>query len=294
MLSPEMGDELERIAADRVSGATSLVLRAIVVLRKASRDPQMLEEVARTLCLGQPSMAGFRTASALALAAEDPIQTLDTLAERIRRAPAAIARIAAPLVRLRPQAGAPLRVVTCSRSAIVERTLIEVHRAEPLQVCCAESRPGREGVALARSLLAVGCDVRLYSDAGIGSILETTDAVLVGADAVAASGFMNKTGTAAIAALARARGVPVFVLAGREKILPQPVYESLAVVSGPSPEIAPELPEPAVQNPYFERVPAELVAQVIVESGAVEPTAAAAATLWTSMAAEKYERILIK
>ena len=105
---------------------------------------------------------------------------------------------------------------------------------------------------------------------------------------------MTQPGTAAIAARARARGVPVFVLAGREKILPQPVYESLAVVSGPSPEIAPELPEPAVQNPYFERVPAELVAQVIVESGAVEPTAAAAATLWTSMAAEKYERILIK
>ena len=37
MLSPEMGDELERIAADRVSGATSLVLRAIVVPSSSDR-----------------------------------------------------------------------------------------------------------------------------------------------------------------------------------------------------------------------------------------------------------------
>jgi translation initiation factor 2B subunit (eIF-2B alpha/beta/delta family) len=149
-------------------------------------------------------------------------------------------------------------------------------------------------VALARALLTAGCDVRLCSDAAVGSVLESADAVLVGADAIAPSGFMNKVGTTAIAALARTLGVPVFVLAGREKILPQGVYDTLDVVSGPASEIAPELPESAVENPYFERVPAELVAQVILESGAIDAPAAAAASLWTSQALVKHECIYIK
>jgi translation initiation factor 2B subunit (eIF-2B alpha/beta/delta family) len=294
MLPLEMRDELERIAADRTSGATSLVLKAVAVLRDASREPGMLAQAARTLCLGQPSMAGFRTASALALASADPVRTLDTLAERVRRAPPAIARIAAPVIRLRTTHGRALRVVTCSYSTIVERTLVELYRAEPLQVCCAESRPGREGVALAQSLLAAGCDVRLYSDAGIGSVLDDADAVLVGADAVAPSSFMNKAGTAAIAALARARGVPVFVVAGREKLLPATAYGALAIVSGASEEIAAELPEAAVRNPYFERVPIDLVSQVFVDSGALAPGAVEAATLWTSSVEAKYESIIIR
>ena len=292
MLSPEMRGEIERIGNDRVSGATSLVLQAVAILREASRDAQMLRDAARALCLAQPSMAGFRTASALALAADDPVQTLDVLAERIRRAPATIARLAAPLIRLRPTQGRPLRVVTCSRSTIVERTLVEIRRAEPLQVCCAESRPGREGVALAHSLLAAGCDVQLYSDAGIGSGLEGADAVVVGADAVAPTSFMNKVGTAALCALARAGGVPVFLVAGREKLVPPAVYEALDVVSGPSFEIAPELARSAVQNPYFERVSTELLTQVVLDSGVIDPGAASAATVWTPKALKNMSQLI--
>jgi translation initiation factor eIF-2B subunit delta len=294
MSTPRLRDEVERIAADRVAGATALVLRAIAVLREVSGERRAFEDAARALCAGQPSMAGLRTAAALALAADDPAQSLNILAERIRRAPSAIARIAAPLIRLRRSGGRPLSIVTWSRSTIVERTLIELQRAEPLVVSCGECRPGREGVALALTLLASGIRVVLYSDSGIGSALAGADALVVGADAVSAASFMNKSGSGGLAALARVHGLPVFVLAGREKLVPPSVFDGLSIVSGSHTEVAPELTPSAVRNPYFEGIPTELISDLVTDTGAVEPAAASEAGFWTTAALAKYESILIR
>ena len=291
-MTSEIRDELDRIGNDRASGATALVLRGIAVLRSVSRDRDLLRETARVLWRRQPSMAGFRTAAALVLVADDPARELDTLAERLGRSSAAIARFAAPLVRVRRPNATTLRVVTCSRSAVVEHTLREIASAGPLSVVCAESRPAREGVALAQALSAAKIKVLLYSDAGIGAAIPDADAVVVGADAVAESGFMNKVGTAALAALARVHGIPVLVLAGREKVLPEPAYQTLAIVKGPSAEIAPELGGASVENPYFERIPIELMSQLVTDEGPLPPADVAKATSWTSAATEQYMRAL--
>ena len=189
----------------------------------------MLRVVARELCVRQPSMAGFQTAAAIALAAADPRQALEALAARIRRAPRTIARHAVPLLRLRTPGTSRLRLVTCSRSDAVERTLLALNQVESIDVCCAESRPAREGVALAAALLEAGLSTHLYSDAGLSAAIPGASALVVGADAVSNVGFINKVGTAALAALAQASGVPVLVLAGREKLVPALVFEALVL-----------------------------------------------------------------
>src|SRR5688572_5998810 len=270
MLTPGVRTAIDRLGADRISGATALVLQGIGILSDASDDRSLLAAVARELCLRQPWMAGFHTAAAIALAAADPRRELDRLAARLRRAPQAIARHAVPLLRLRTPGASRLRIVTCSRSAAVEQTLIALNQAEVIDVCCSESRPACEGIAMAAALLDAGVSVHLYSDAGLSAAIPGASALLVGADAVSAHGFINKVGTAALTALARASGVPVLVLAGKEKIVPEPVFEGLSLRTGQESSIAPQHPEIPQQSPLFERIPADLTTQLVTDGGTLE------------------------
>jgi translation initiation factor 2B subunit (eIF-2B alpha/beta/delta family) len=274
----EFREAVAAIGADRESGATTLVLRGVELLRRAAEERRSLRRVAVSLCRAQPSMAGFRTAAKLALSAEDPVRALDELFRRIERAPSSIARMAAPLIRLRVSTRT-LRVVTCSRSAVVERTLLEIARTEALEVICAESRPGREGVRLAEELARQGLIVELYSDAAVGGTVRGADALIVGADAVTATGFINKVGTAGLAALAAVHRIPVFVLAGREKILPDRVFRRLALNGGPAAELE-ESSAYRTLNPYFERIEAIAGDQLITETGALAFPDTDAASLW--------------
>src|SRR3989304_8311282 len=76
-----------------------------------------------------------------------------------------------------------------------------------------ESHPGLEGRQLAKDLINIGLTVKLVADSAVTSILSDVDLVLVGADSVLADGsLVNKVGTGNIAELAKARGIPVFVI----------------------------------------------------------------------------------
>jgi len=161
-----------------------------------------------------------------------------------------------------------MRLITCSSSRAVESTLLAVTRGANLTVCCAESRPKREGIGLAARLAAAGVDVQLFSDAGISSGVPGSDGILVGADAIGPEVFMNKVGTAAICALASSEGVPVYVLAGREKLLSGADIDRLAIVSGPPAQVLDPLPPGfRVVNPYFERISLRLATLIVTDAG---------------------------
>ena len=278
---------IREIAADHASGATTLVLQGIEALLTVDIDRQQLERAAWRLCFAQPSMAAFRTVIAIVLGADDPAGELRGLRERIRRAPAAIARLAAPVIGLRRSDVEPLHLVTCSRSAAVEETAKELARLGRVRVSCAESRPAREGVALAEALTAAGVSVELFSDAAIWTALQSADAFVTGADALASEGFVNKVGTSALAALARALGVATFVLAGREKILPDDVFRTLDFPERPADEIA-STALCTVRNPCFELIPADLSGQIITDGGVVQPAEVRGARPWTADAVAEY------
>jgi translation initiation factor 2B subunit (eIF-2B alpha/beta/delta family) len=258
---------VRRISLDRTSGATALVSQGIAVLQALGNDRELLLNTARALVDAQPSMAGFRKIAALIDVSRDPQRDLERLASRIRRAPESIGRIAAPLISLRRSSG-PLRVVTCSRSEAVERTVLELGKTEDLLVSCAESRPGREGMALAANLAASAIQVAIYSDAAIGSAIAGADAVLLGADAVSSDGFINKVGSAGLVAIGRMRGVPVYVLAGSEKVVPPSIFQALPLREGPADEL--DISQPlSIRNPYFERIPAGPEDTVVTDGGAL-------------------------
>jgi translation initiation factor 2B subunit (eIF-2B alpha/beta/delta family) len=250
--------------------------RGIDVLLAVRADRPLLVQAARALCRAQPAMAGFRTAAAMALAKPEG---LEALAQRVRRAPAAVARVSVPALALRPDRGRPLTLVTCSRSAAVERTILLAAATERVLVRCAESRPGREGADLAEALAAAGLAVELYTDAGIGSAVADADAAIVGADALSGRAFINKVGTGAVCACARAAGVHVLVLAGREKILPDAAFAQLQTASVPAPGAA-VAAGVTMCNPSFERVSLDLVSLIGTDAGVMPPEEVPVASMW--------------
>lgn len=273
--------EIRSISADAKSSATELLSRSLQILRSAAAGgPDPLAEVATELCRAQPAMAGLRTAAALAHGAADPVAALDEFATRIERAPAQIARHALGLLKLRTSDG-PLHLVTISKSRPVEMTLRLAAAEHDVLVSCAESRPAKEGRDLARTLAETGIQVDFYSDAGVGSVVPTADAVLVGADAMSSTSFINKVGTRALCALAAAVGRPAYVLVGREKILPDDVFGALTLRPGGPHEVWREpVAGVHVRNPYFEAVPLSWVAGVVTEAGVLQPSEVRASGLW--------------
>jgi translation initiation factor 2B subunit (eIF-2B alpha/beta/delta family) len=258
-------------------------------MRSVAGDAALLPAVARALCLAQPSMAGFRTAAALAAAEPHPASALDALERRLQRTAAAVARAAVPLLRLRRSDARPLRLVTNSRSALVEAVLRAAASLERTRICCAESLPGGEGTGLAKALSSTGADVEVYADAAIGTAIANADAAVLGADALSGSRIINKVGSAAIAALARAYGATVIVLAGREKILPDVVFQSLALREEESPGAA--LPFRR-RTPMFEAFPLRLADQVVTDGGVLPADQVEVASLWTPALVAGYMSVI--
>lgn len=274
--------EIKSITADAKSSATELLSRGLALLRAAAADGgDALAEVANELCRAQPAMAGLRTASALALGAENAAAAIDEFAARVERAPAAIARYALDLLPSKRKKRGPLHVVTCSKSRPVEMTIRKAAEQRELLISCAESRPAKEGRELARVLAESGITVDLYTDAAITTAIPSADAVLVGADAISSSSFINKVGTSALCAVAAATGTPVYVLAGREKILPDDVFKALTLRPGGPNEIWRDpIAGVQVRNPYFETIPLSWVSAVLTESGSLQPAEVKGNALW--------------
>jgi methylthioribose-1-phosphate isomerase len=145
-----------------------------------------------------------------------------------------------------------------------------------------ETRPLLQGARLtAWELGREGIPYELVPDSAAGALMSRglVDAVLVGADRIAANGDVaNKIGTYAVAALAGRHGVPFYVAAPRSTIDPDtPDGESI-----PIEERAPEevtslrgvrvAPEGAgARNLAFDVTPYELVSGIVTEEGLVEP-----------------------
>jgi translation initiation factor 2B subunit (eIF-2B alpha/beta/delta family) len=263
-----LAERVRRIANDRTSGASAVFEAALAVLEQALDHQAEVLPLARTLVGAHPTMAPIWAVSIEALAARAEPERFPRFARRARRAPAALTRVAVDA--LASNGDAPLHAVTLSYSGAVARALVALRARGPLRVSCAEGRPGLEGRRLAGDLVTAGIPVTLYSDAAIGVALETATCVVVGADAVAPELFFNKVGTQPLAAAATLRGVPVYVLATRDKFVDQSVLERIRVHEATADEIWPEPPAGVeVRNPYFEPTPLDLVGAVVTDAGVI-------------------------
>jgi methylthioribose-1-phosphate isomerase len=143
-----------------------------------------------------------------------------------------------------------------------------------------ETRPLLQGARLtAWELAQNGIQVTLITDSMAGRVMQEgrVDAVFVGADRIARNGDVcNKIGTYSVATLARAHGLPFYVVAPLSTFDANvadgraiPIEERAAeeVTQGFGPRTAP--PGVGVYNPAFDVTPARLVTAIVTEAGIV-------------------------
>jgi translation initiation factor eIF-2B subunit delta len=269
-MDESLRSRVDQLARDRESGASELLTRALAILRDAqNQGSAVLVDAARAVCRAQPGMAPFWNAAVAALAETFSPGALDAFASRFARSSSALVRFAVQGIAGAPEErGRPLHVTTCSFSRSVVSCLEAVARVRPLGVACAEGRPALEGRRAATALASLGVQVDFYTDAGIALALAGTDALVVGADAVASEWFLNKCGTGPLAAACSARGVPVYVVASRDKFLAPALADLVSIEEHPPAEIWEDAPSDVrVRNTYFERVPLEWVTALVTDAG---------------------------
>jgi methylthioribose-1-phosphate isomerase len=153
-----------------------------------------------------------------------------------------------------------------------------VEAGKRVAVFADETRPYLQGARLtAWELQRDGIDVTLITDSMAGHFFQQGqfDAVIVGADRIAANGdAANKIGTYTVAVLAHAHGVPFYVAAPVSTIDPDcpsgaqiPIEERSAqeVTEIFGSRVAPE--GISVRHPAFDVTPARLISAIITERG---------------------------
>lgn len=193
------------------------------------------------------------------------------------------------LARLPTPADRPLRVLThCNTGPLacgqfgtaLGVVQAAVHAGRAIHVHVDETRPYLQGARLtAWELEQAGVPYTLIADAAAGSLLASgaIDAVLVGADRVAANGdTANKIGTYPLAALAARHRVPFYVCAPLSSVdLESPDGAAIPIEERAASEVlefggvrvAP--PGATVWNPAFDVTPATLISAIVTEEGAL-------------------------
>ncbi|MFK0155510.1 S-methyl-5-thioribose-1-phosphate isomerase [Streptomyces sp. NPDC090499] len=176
---------------------------------------------------------------------------------------------------------------------------LRAHRAGRLRrLWVDETRPLLQGARLtAYEAARSGMAYTLLTDNAAGSLFAAgeVDAVLIGADRIAADGSVaNKVGSYPLAVLARYHHVPFIVVAPLTTVDPEtPDGASIEVEQRPGYEVtevtAPQVPVVGAgggipvaplgtqaYNPAFDVTPPELVTAIVTEEGAVSPVTAEA------------------
>jgi methylthioribose-1-phosphate isomerase len=204
----------------------------------------------------------------------------------------------------------PLRILThcntgplaCGQFGTALGVVQAAHYAgRPLHVWVDETRPYLQGARLtAWELAQAGVPHTLIPDVAAGHLMARgeVDAVIVGADRVAANGdTANKVGTYTLAVLAARHGIPFYVAAPTSSVdletpdgaaipIEERKADEVAVIRGV--RIAPVGTD--VRNPAFDVTPAALITGIVTEEGVIrapfEPglraASAAAIERWTA------------
>ena len=151
------------------------------------------------------------------------------------------------------------------------------------RVFCDETRPLLQGARLsAHELMADGVDTTVICDNMASQVMKNgwVDAVLVGADRIAANGdACNKIGTSGVAILARHYGVPFYVLAPLSTIdrtlatgAEIPIEERRGAEITEMWYASPMAPSGVkTYNPAFDVTDASLITGIVTEKGVLRP-----------------------
>lgn len=152
-------------------------------------------------------------------------------------------------------------VLVHSNSSMVFKLIVELKKQKNFGVLQTESRPMNEGRNQAIKFLENGIRVDFFVDAMSNLNMEKADIVILGADILTDSFFVNKIGSFAICLLAKYHKVPVLLVADtRKKIQYSGIAASEFDKIYPENEVWNEKdPNLTIHNQYFEKIPLDYV-----------------------------------
>lgn len=270
------GDDFDRLLAEAA--------RAIAAARPTAVNLVWGVNKAREVVSGarQAGASPRETAEALYRLTEDLIAEDETVNRRIGSHGAALLRgLAASGEHVRP-----LNILThCNAGSLATAfygTALGVVYASAQEglinrVYADETRPVNQGARLTVWELAqAGVPVTLQCDNMAASLMEKgqVDAVIVGADRIAANGdAANKIGTLGLAVLANFYGIPFYVAAPMSTIdCSTKSGADIPIEDRDRAEVLPDpIPGVEVRNPAFDVTPYRLITAIVTEEGVWEP-----------------------
>ncbi len=169
-------------------------------------------------------------------------------------------------------------LATCGYGTALGVIRAAVEKGKKIHVYADETRPFLQGSRLtAWELMKDGIPTTVISDNMAGALmkLDKIDAIVVGADRIAANGDVaNKIGTYTVAVLAKEHGIPFYVAAPFSTIdLETPDGSRIPIEQRNAAEVThiagkPIAPEGVgVENPAFDVTPAKYVTAIVTERG---------------------------
>ena len=174
------------------------------------------------------------------------------------------------------------RLATAGTGTALAVVYAKAAGGEPVRVLAAETRPLLQGARLtAWELADAGIDVSVVADAAMASLIAggEVDAVIVGADRIAANGdTANKVGTLTHALAAADAGIGFYVAAPTTTIDATVRSGECIVIEQRNPDEVhyaggSRLTPPSAQavNPAFDVTPARLITAIITDAGVLHP-----------------------
>lgn len=145
-------------------------------------------------------------------------------------------------------------IFTLSNSGMVRDSILKAKKNDwKGEVLIVESRPKKEGAVLAAVLAKAGIPVTLTVDSMIPDLISRSGAVLLGADAVTQTYFVNKIGSRIAVDYSYEYNKAVFVAADKSKFISNREYR-FSPDQNPTSEItASRNKRMRVENSYFEK-----------------------------------------
>lgn len=169
----------------------------------------------------------------------------------------------------------------CHSTAVISILKTAHNQGKKIKVYSTETRPRYQGRITAKILGEAGIPVTMIIDSATRYFMRKMNAVIVGADAVAANGaVVNKIGTSLIALAANESRVTFFVAAETYKFSPKTMLGELVTIEERSPmevislKKLQSMENVTVLNPAFDVTPPEYIDLIITERGIIPPQGA--------------------
>lgn len=277
--------QIQEIQNDSIHGSTFITKKAINIIKyylnsskkQTSFSIKTLQQILLSLAQAQPSMALLLNLSNQLLTYMETISNLETNQEKYTQS---IQNFLEQFHQNLTQENKTISthglnylktvssIALYSSSSTIQETIqLLVKQNKNLTIYCAESRPKKEGTALAQSLAKKQIQVSLMTDATLFSKISETQAVLIGADAITQRGITNKIGSHPLSLLAHLYNTDVYCLTSSYKLIPTEYVLPDETLKPFTDVLTEKNKKIDVINYYFDMTPLKLITGIITEKG---------------------------